>query len=340
MQQDTINLIAEKADLPEKAISEAMEWLVLTWSGEGTLAAKKSLQININDWRSLHVTHEQAWQYMAKLNGMLAAVPSDLATSSLRSANLAGSRRQALQSFALLVFGVGVGASLGPRFYRSDFSQSMLADLSTELGEISTHTLADGTELTLNTKSAINIDYNAIHRHVQLVAGELSIKTAVDNLATAKQTSRPFLVSTPDGDIRPIGTEFTVRRTGEHTLVTVQTGKVIITNKQGQSLQLNADEAANFTAKTIEKVMVHNLNASAWTKGKLVVEQMRLADFLTELQRYRRGIIRTETAVRGLAVSGTFDINNPEHTLTVLEKVLPIELSFVSKYWLTVKAVL
>jgi hypothetical protein len=34
MQDDTIKLIAEKAELPEQAISAAMEWLVLTWSGE------------------------------------------------------------------------------------------------------------------------------------------------------------------------------------------------------------------------------------------------------------------------------------------------------------------
>ena len=338
MQPDTITLIAEKAELPEQAIAEAMEWLVLTWSGEETITAKENLQANISNWRSLHVTHEQAWQYVAKLNGMLAAVPSDLATSSLRSANLAGSRRQALQTFALLVLGISAGVSVGPRLYRSDFAQSTLADVSTQLGEISSHTLNDGTELTLNTDSAINIDYNAIYRHVQLVAGELSIKTSADNLASTNHPARPFLVTTHDGHIRPIGTEFTVRRTGEHTLVAVQKGKVIITNKQGESLQLNADEAANFTAEAIEKVMVNNLNASAWTKGKLVVEQMRLTDFLTELQRYRRGVIRTEPAVRGLVVSGTFDINNPEHTLTVLEKILPIELSFVSKYWLTIKA--
>jgi ferric-dicitrate binding protein FerR (iron transport regulator) len=41
--------------------------------------------------------------------------------------------------------------------------------------------------------------------------------------------------------------------------------------------------------------------------------------------------------MRGLAISGTFDINDTEHTLRVLEKSLPITLSFISKYWLTVK---
>jgi hypothetical protein len=38
--------------------------------------------------------------------------------------------------------------------------------------------------------------------------------------------------------------------------------------------------------------------------------------------------------MRGLAISGTFDINDTEHTLRVLEKSLPITLSFISKYWL------
>jgi ferric-dicitrate binding protein FerR (iron transport regulator) len=77
MQNDTIKLIAEKAELPEQAISAAMEWLVLNWSGEESLAAKQDLQTDIKNWRNADVTHEQAWQYMAKINGMLAAVPSD-----------------------------------------------------------------------------------------------------------------------------------------------------------------------------------------------------------------------------------------------------------------------
>ena len=121
----------------------------------------------------------------------------------------------------------------------------------------------------------------------------------------------------------------------------MQAGQVIVTNKQGQRLQVNAGDAARFTVNSIDKIdkeALSTLNANAWIQGKLVVEQMRLDDFLTELQRYRRGIIRTESAVRGLVISGTFDINNTERTLTVLEKVLPITLSFISKYWLTVKA--
>jgi transmembrane sensor len=120
----------------------------------------------------------------------------------------------------------------------------------------------------------------------------------------------------------------------------VQAGQVIVTNKQGQKLQLSAGDAASFTVNSIDKIdkmAVSTLNTNAWIQGKLVVEQMRLDNFLTELQRYRRGIIRTESAVRGLAISGTFDINDTEHTLRVLEKALPITLSFISKYWLTVK---
>jgi ferric-dicitrate binding protein FerR (iron transport regulator) len=69
MQDDTIKLITEKAELAEQAISAAMEWLVLTWSGEETLAAKQYLQADISNWRNADVTHEQAWQYMAKKEG-------------------------------------------------------------------------------------------------------------------------------------------------------------------------------------------------------------------------------------------------------------------------------
>jgi transmembrane sensor len=334
IEKSTISLIANKANLPEKSITEAMEWLVLTWSGEEQLE-KQKLHQQISHWCNIDKTHEQAWQYISNLNSLLLSVPGDLAANSLRAADKANSRRQLLQAFSILV----VSITVGPTLYRSNAVQSQLADLITSLGEINTHNLADNTELTLNTNTAINVDYNTTNRQVTLISGEFMVKTANDHLATHSQAARPFLVFTQEGEISPIGTQFNVRRTDEYSLVAVQSGKVMLTNKTGNTLLIKAGEAAKFTVNSIEKLSQHYAqHAHDWVIGKLVVEQMRVADFITELQRYRRGIIRTEPAVDNMRISGTFNIKNPEHVLTVFEQTMPVKLAFISKYWLTIQA--
>ncbi|WP_295176418.1 hypothetical protein [Variovorax sp. SCN 67-20] len=78
--------------------------------------------------------------------------------------------------------------------------------------------------------------------------------------------------------------------------------------------------------------------AAAWTDGTLVVERMRLADFLGELGRYRGGVLRCDPEVGGLLVSGAFPLADTDAVLAMLEETLPVRLRSMSRYWVTVAA--
>ncbi|KAG1069089.1 hypothetical protein G6F55_014487 [Rhizopus delemar] len=68
----------------------------------------------------------------------------------------------------------------------------------------------------------------------------------------------------------------------------------------------------------------------------LAVRNWRLADLVDELARYRRGVLRCDPAVAGLRVSGAFPLADTDGSLRLLEKTLPVRISRVTPFWVTV----
>src|SRR5690242_2232065 len=72
-------------------------------------------------------------------------------------------------------------------------------------GETKVVALKDGSVVTLNTASEIQVNYSEALRSVELIQGEALFDVA-------KNKSRPFVVSAGDTNVRAVGTSFTVRR--------------------------------------------------------------------------------------------------------------------------------
>jgi transmembrane sensor len=106
----------------------------------------------------------------------------------------------------------------------------------------------------------------------------------------------------------------------------------------GQSEVLHAGERTTFTRQAIDAAQPASGQDSAWTRGQIVADNMRLADFLAELARYRPGIVRCEGNVANLRVSGVFPLNDPDRILAILPKVLPVQVRLRTRYWVTVEA--
>ncbi len=56
-------------------------------------------------------------------------------------------------------------------------------------------------------------------------------------------------------------------------------------------------------------------SAAAWTRGVLVAEDMRVADFVAELARYRPGVLRCDRRVAELRVTGVFSLRDTDRAL-------------------------
>lgn len=307
----------------------AVEWLV-TLQGDDvdddTRAAWRR-------WLARHPDHARAWAHIEAVNTRLRGVASPLATAVARAALTpprSAGRRHAIRALATLFAGGGAAWMLRDHAPL----QGWLADAHTGVGERRDLTLADGTQVRLNTDTTIDIHLTATERRITLRRGEIFIVTARDRATVP----RPFVVATRDGTLQPLGTRFAVRQMDEAGWISVVEGAVAVRPRAnaGFTRVVAAGQQLRFTANDIDAPRPLADADTAWIDGMLVAADMRLADFLAEVDRYRPGHLRCDPAVAALRVSGTFPLADTDRILDALRTALPVRIHFVTRFWTTV----
>lgn len=306
-------------------LGEAADWLVQLHSGTATPSDRQAIE----QWRSRSAEHAQAWQRAESLLGEFRSVPANLAIQTLQRASRKEglSRRQTLTRLGLLLMAgpLGIASQQLPW-------QQWTADQRTAVGEQKNLQLPDGSQLLLNTDSAVDVAFNPHERRVMLLNGEVLISTATDLGA------RPFIVETPQGTARALGTRFCVRTEGSTSLVSVLEGQVLVTPQllqQGRTL--NAGERQRFKLNRLDAPTRFDIAAVSWDKGMLLADNMRLDELLGELSRYRPGVLRCHPDVAALRVSGAFSLRDTDASLRLLSDTLPLNVSRLTRYWLSVE---
>lgn len=326
---DTLTLPSGRV-ISRATANAAADWLTLLMSGE----AGDEQQHQWRQWRQAHVDHEAAWQHVEAVTGRMKSLERNPAYAALSSYGANGqpssvARRRATR---MLLWG-GIAAGAGLLASRSGTWQASMADLRSGTGERRDLTLEDGTRLTLNTDSAVNLRFDANQRRILLVAGEIMIATRHGPEHT---DSRPLLVTTAEGSIRSLGTRFTVRQHAERTSVAVLESAVEVQPRNGDARLLHAGEQTQFSRDAVEAPRSANAHADAWTRGQLVADEQRLGDFLAELDRYRPGVLRVDPQIAALRLSGVFPLADTDKILATLPSVLPVRVQWRTRYWVTV----
>ncbi|KAF1005923.1 MAG: Protein FecR [Luteibacter sp.] len=197
-------------------------------------------------------------------------------------------------------------------------------DAVTAVGETREVQLTDGTQVTLNTNSAIDVEIDGAGRHVRLVRGEAFFRVAHD-------ASRPFTVRTDSGEARVLGTVFDVRVDENRTRVGVVEGRVAVHGGTDDTLTLLAGDAATLDTQGTHAAPPGDADTlSAWTRGQLVFYRAPLSQVMDELGRYRRGGIWVRgSALRDHPISGAFDIRDPDKALEAVVASLGLRQSRV-----------
>ncbi|QZP23345.1 FecR domain-containing protein [Pseudomonas sp. DR208] len=315
--------LRKEPPLAPEVLEEAAEWLMRL--SENDLSDHERAEWE--RWKISSPERDRAWARAQLLQRKLGGLPPSLAMSALDRPSHP-ERRAALGKLALLlaVMPVGWGS------WKLAQTQQWTADYRTRVGERRELTLADGSRITLNTDSAIDVRYDRQQRLVHLREGEILVQTAQD-------PSRPFLVSTRQGRMQALGTRFTVRELSGRTHLAVLEGAVkvmLAENTQTAPLIVNAGQRTDFSAQTFGTLTATDRNVGAWTRGMLMADKMRLADFVAELTRYRRGFVRYDPAIADLRISGAFPISDPQRTLNMLVQTYPVLVSgHLNGYWVT-----
>lgn len=329
--RDTLTLPSGRV-ISRATADAAADWLTLLMSGEA--GDKQQQQWRL--WRQAHADHEAAWQHVESVMGRMKSLERAPAYAALSSYGADGrpslvARRRATR---LLLWGsMAVGA--GWAASRSDAWQANVADLRSATGQQRNLTLEDGTRLTLNTRSAVNVRYDGNERRIQLVAGEILIATRHGSFPP---DPRPLRVTTAEGSVRSLGTRFIVRQRAGSTGVTVLESAVEVAPGNGTSNArlLHAGEQVEFNRDAVLVPRPADEHADAWARGQLVADDQRLGDFLAELERYRSGFLRVDPVVAGLRLSGVFPLADTDRILATLPSVLPVRVQWRTRYWATV----
>lgn len=318
-----------------KALHQAAEWFAIL--GASSVSDKQREEWLA--WVNAHPSHRASWQRVELIGGKFANLPTPSVNKAAVRDVLENAARHGMQrrkSLGLLGAFLGIGALGAWNTARLEPWHGMLATHGTGTGERQQYQLADGTALWLNTKTSLDVEYDAGLRRIVLRRGEILVETHPDVVVPA----RPFVVDTRHGRLQALGTRFAVSLQEDHTQLTVFKSAVrVMPAQSSQSMIVEEGQGVRFATAAINPVEPASTSRQAWTQGLLLAENMRLDDFLAELSRYRRGpSIDCASSVAGLRIVGAYRLDNTDAILQILQDTLPISVQRPLPWWIRVTA--
>lgn len=315
--------------LDERVAQRAAKGFLLLTSGEATADERNQWE----RWRMADPVNEIAWQRAKLVCEKLNLLPPELANPVLgRAVRASKNRRATIKTLALLIS----TAPAGWLAWHVSPKHEWAADLHTATGEQREFQLDDGSRILLDTASSVDLQFDNSLRKIHLLSGAVLITTAPE----PGPQHRPFVVGTAQGSLRALGTRFSVRQDVGLTHVAVFEGAVEVSPVQTSvaPILLQGGEQTTFTASDVGGVSANGPHTDDWSRGVLYASNMRLLDFTHELGRYRRGILCCDTAVAELRISGVFQVRDTTPVLDSLSQVLPVDVLYRTRYWVTLIA--
>ncbi|MBH3428497.1 FecR domain-containing protein [Pseudomonas alkylphenolica] len=306
-----------------RVLDAAIAWQLCLDSGNGSADERAEFA----RWHAASEEHARAWMQLGMLDQRFSAAAGPARQALLQSrAGLRQRVRKVGSGLASLVLVVGMLSWLSAH-------QSLgywLADQRTATGEQRSLRLTDGTLISLNTHSAVDIRFNEKERLIVLHEGEISIETG-------HKDDRPFIVATEDGRLRALGTRFLVKLEDQGTRLSVlQSAVAARPQDSGNEQILHEGQQVLMSHDKLGQIVGVNIGADAWIRGMLVVDNVRLSDLLDELGRYRTGHLGVAPEVADLRITGSFPLTNTDLALASLLPTLPVNIEQHTPWWVTV----
>lgn len=311
--------------LPEAVSLQAVEWMVALQAPDAACATRDACK----RWRDAHPDHERAWRHIESFGAQLRELHAPLVHGALARGNRGC--RQAIKALALAVF-AGGSAWVARDGLRHEW-QDWQSDHHTATGQHLAITLADATQIDLDTSSAIDVRFDIHQRLVRLLHGQILINTAPD------PADRPFLVETRQGRLLALGTRYSVRQQAGRSHVAVFEGAVDVqpANASDAARIIRAGEQASFSLTAVDAPQAADAREASWSVGMLVAQDMPLAHFIAELARYRPGRVACDPDAAYLKVSGVYPLSDTDRVLDMLQRTHPVEIHSLTRYWITVR---
>lgn len=351
-----MNYTSDVLDIPRASggdiEGQAEEWLVYLYSG----AASEEGRQQFSDWLRRSPEHtcaytrvEQLWRDLGFViidpAPAASAEPSTAAGADRTIAEIkpfptpahaqpAAARRMpgwlgiVFAAAAMLVVAVGIG-------WLQYEEQEPVTSIryASGVGEHTTIQLADNSSVTLAASSVIMTHFSKRMRHVELVRGRAYFDVAPDS-------ERVFTVEAASTEIRVVGTEFDVNKSGGGVRVSVADGLVDVADISAAAGpdELQARPVVQLAAgQQVQALLDGSIGEPEvfdpdrelmWKHGRLQYIDTRLEEILVEVNRYRDDkIILTDSSLGDLRITTTFKTTQTDQLLTGLSVSYPVEIS-------------
>lgn len=321
---------------PDPLVEEALRWLVVLRDKN----ANEADRLAFDRWLKLDSSHEIAWrraqQVWMRLDRIgpafknrappapapvppprLVAAPWMRPTLSAPPVPARTGRRRLLYGAIAAAVAIPAGIVLS--------RPGLFAGHATRVGERRKISLDDGSTVELASSSSLSIDFTADLRRVVLHEGEAFFNVVHD-------PARPFVVDAASGRTRALGTTLNVKISDPLVTVAVTEHAVFVSANGVEPVTVNEGQLVRYGPNRMGDVRDANLDqVEAWRHDRLIFQDTLLGDVVADLKRYRGGqIIMTDSALRRLPVTATFDADKADAAIDTIARSLPIQVTRVT----------
>ncbi|MFZ4873791.1 FecR family protein [Janthinobacterium sp. Mn2066] len=323
--QDEADLRAHAEDATQDPVALA----AATWfSRRHQLDAGQ--QAAFETWLAQDVAHGRAYAAMQDTHRQVRQIPPEIAARwkvapAAPTTPAVQPRRHWLRGWpyaaaAMLALSVAAGGYEWSQ-QQATFTQSY----ATQRGQRLAVNLPDGSTLTLDTATRLNVSLYPRRREVQLLQGEAMFQVQ------AKQ-GLPFDVLSGPLNVTVVGTQFSVRNTlpyDGNLRVAVQQGHVRVTANGQSQVDLLAGQGVQADAAGQLSSISHLPpdSVAPWRNGRVIVDNLPLGQVLAEFERYGdTGLVVRDPAVARLRIGGSFSLTQLDGFAAALPHLLPVQV--------------
>lgn len=290
-------------------MEEASEWMVRLDSSR--LSKKEVLELT--KWLEQSELHKQTfkdmvqvWDQMDVMEGLSELLPLD--DFPKKTSHEPYSRFASPVMASVFVCVIGLSLFLNHWLSRE-------AIYETSIGVVQNYSMDDGSEITLNTASRIETEFDWRNRNINLQQGEAFFDVAHNE-------DVPFIVTAGNISVQAVGTAFSVQKIDDVIEVTVTDGKVkiasldddldagaldVIYASKGQMVKIdknNKTYLSNINAEQVAQVLM-------WQKKMLAFNGEPLRDVIKEFGRYTEiELLIADKETADIRVGGYFRSND------------------------------
>lgn len=199
------------------------------------------------------------------------------------------------------------------------------ADYSTATAEQRIVELDDGSKLHLAAQSAVNVDYTASGRQIELLYGEVFFEVASD-------PRRPFRVQSENQMAQALGTAFNIRLLDNNIQTTLTEGTLKLDLDDQATVIINAGQRVEWDGTGKHRLLKGDYPyLPSWKRNIVRLDRMPLSDVVELLNRNYTPVFRiANPKLREEILQGTLPLNNLETVMKVLQGALNLEFTRVS----------